>query len=168
MLGYLYHGHHLSHKRLVAVCRSVLGLRISEGAIAAALARLAERAQPAAVAIREQVRTDPVINADETGGRVDGRNRRHWVFKAPAASYHVIVLGRGTDVIALELLVRGAHGRFGMAYHALYVALLRTRRGLIVYAGEPLARSLSQAAALLRLLLQHATTDRCIARQPCG
>jgi transposase len=41
LLGYLHYGHHLSHERLVAVCGSVFGLRISEGAIAAALARLA-------------------------------------------------------------------------------------------------------------------------------
>jgi transposase len=100
LLGYLHHGHHLSHERLVAVCGSVLGLRISEGAIAAAMARLAARAQPAAEAIRERVRAGPTINSDETGVRVDGRNWRHWVFQTPTASYHVIVPSRGADVVA--------------------------------------------------------------------
>jgi hypothetical protein len=33
LLGSLHYGHHLSHERLVAVCESVFGLRISEGAI---------------------------------------------------------------------------------------------------------------------------------------
>ena len=99
LLGYLHHGHHLSHERLVAVCGSVLGLRISEGAIAAALARLAIRANPAVAAIREQVRASPVINADETGVRVDGRNWWHWVFQTPTASYHVVVPSRGADVV---------------------------------------------------------------------
>ncbi len=46
LLGYLHHGHHLSHERLVSVCASVFGLRISEGAIAAALSRLATRGRP--------------------------------------------------------------------------------------------------------------------------
>jgi transposase len=99
LLTYLHYGHHLSHERLVAVCASVFGLRISEGAIAAALARLAARAGPEVDAIREAVRASPAINADETGVRVDGRNWWHWVFQTPAASYHVIAPSRGADVV---------------------------------------------------------------------
>jgi len=100
LLGYLHYGHHLSHERLVTVCDSVFGLRISEGAIASALARLAVRAQPEVDAIREAVRASPAINSDETGVRVDGRNWWHWVFQTPAASYHVIVPSRGADIVA--------------------------------------------------------------------
>jgi transposase len=100
LLGYLHHGHHLSHERLVAVCASVLGLRISEGGIAAALARLATRAGPEVAAIREAVRASPAINSDETGVRVDGRNWWHWVFQTPTASYHAIAPSRGLDVVA--------------------------------------------------------------------
>ena len=99
LLGYLHHGHHLSHERLVAVCESVFGLRISEGAIAAALARLAARAGPEVATIREAVRASPAINSDETGVRVDGRNWWHWVFQTPTASYHVIAPSRGADVV---------------------------------------------------------------------
>jgi transposase len=99
LLGYLHYGHHLSHERLVAVCSSVFGLRISEGAIASALARLASRAQPEVDAIREAVRASPAINSDETGVRVDGRNWWHWVFQTPTASYHVITPSRGADVV---------------------------------------------------------------------
>jgi transposase len=99
LLAYLHYGHHLSHERLVSVCASVFGLRISEGAIAAALARLANRAQPEVEAIREAVRASPTVYSDETGVRVDGRNWWHWVFQAPAASYHVIVPSRGADVV---------------------------------------------------------------------
>lgn len=95
LLGYLHYGHHLSHERLVAVCESVFGLRISEGAIASALARLATRAQPEVDGIREAVRASPAINSDETGVRVDGRNWWHWVFQTPAASYHVIAPSGG-------------------------------------------------------------------------
>jgi transposase len=99
LLAYLHYGHHLSHERLVAVCASVFGLRISEGAIAAALARLAARAQPEVGVIREAVRASPSINSDETGVRVDGRNWWHWVFQTPTASYHVIAPSRGADVV---------------------------------------------------------------------
>src|ERR687894_539371 len=99
LLGYLHYGHHLSHERLVAVCDSVFGLRISEAAIAAALARLAARAGPEVEAIREAVRASPVVNSDETGVRVDGRNWWHWVFQVPTASYHVIAPSRGAVVV---------------------------------------------------------------------
>jgi transposase len=99
LLGYLHYGHHLSHERLVAVCDSVFGLRISEGAIAAALARLAARAEPEMATIREAVRASPAINSDETGVRVDGQNWWHWVFQTPTASYHAIAPSRGSDVV---------------------------------------------------------------------
>jgi transposase len=97
--GYLHDGHHLSHERLVAVCDGVFGLRISEGAIAAALARLAVRARPEVDAIREAVRASPSSNSDETGVRADGRNWWHWVVQVPTASDHVIAPSRGAVVV---------------------------------------------------------------------
>ena len=63
-MGYLHYGYHHSHERLVAVCESFFGLKISEGAIAAALARLAARAEPEMAAIREAVWASPSINSD--------------------------------------------------------------------------------------------------------
>jgi transposase len=99
LLGYLHERHHLSYERLAEVCRDLWGLRISQGAIAHALARLAERARPAAEAIGAQVRASPTIGSDETGARVDGRTRWQWVFQTPTASYHTIVPSRGAGVI---------------------------------------------------------------------
>ena len=60
----------------MAVTESVFGLHISEGAIAAALARVAERAQPEVAAIREAVRASLVINSDETSVRGNYSRRR--------------------------------------------------------------------------------------------
>jgi transposase len=99
LLGYLREAHHLGYERLETVCRDVFGLRISQGAIANALGRLAERARPTHEAIGAEVRASPVINSDETGARVDGRTQWHWVFQTPGASYHVIRPSRGADVI---------------------------------------------------------------------
>ena len=100
LLAYLHETHHVSYERLVELCRDVLGLRLSEGAIANALGRVATRAGPAVERIREQVRASPVINSDETGARVDGDNRCHWVFQTPTASYHLIADTKGAAVIA--------------------------------------------------------------------
>jgi transposase len=100
LLVYLHETHHVSYERLVELCRDVLGLRLSQGAIANALGRVATRAGPVAERIREQVRTSAVINSDETGARVDGDNRCHWVFQTPTASYHLIADTKGAAVIA--------------------------------------------------------------------
>jgi len=103
LLAYLHETHHVSYQRLGELCRDVLGLRLSEGAIANALARVATQAGPAVEQIREEVRASDVINSDETGARVDGDNRYHWVFQTPTASYHLIAETKGAAVIA-ELL----------------------------------------------------------------
>jgi transposase len=100
LLAYLHETHHVSYERLVELCRDVLGLRLSQGAIANALGRVAIRAGPVVERIREQVRASPVINSDETGARVAGDNRCHWVFQTPTASYHLIAATKGAAVIA--------------------------------------------------------------------
>jgi transposase len=92
LLAYLHERHHLGYERLVEVCANLLGLVISEGAIANMLGRLAERVRPAYDAIGAEVRAGPVINSDETGARVDGKTWWHWVF-------HVIVPSGGGRVI---------------------------------------------------------------------
>jgi transposase len=98
-VAYLHERHHLGYERLVEVCRDVLGLAVSEGAVAGMLTRLAERARPAYEAIGAEVRAGPVIHSDETGARVNGRTWWQWVFGTPTASYHVIAPSRGGDVI---------------------------------------------------------------------
>jgi transposase len=98
-VAYLHERHHLGYARLVEVCRDVLGLAVSEGAVAGMLGRLAERARPAYDAIGAAVRAGPVIHSDETSARVNGRNWWQWVFGTPTASYHLIAPSRGGDVI---------------------------------------------------------------------
>jgi transposase len=99
LLGYLHERHHLSYQRLVEVCQELFGLTLSEGAIANALARLAERARPTSEAIAAEVRGSPVQGSDETRARVKGQNRCHWVFQTKQASYHLIAPTRGARVI---------------------------------------------------------------------
>jgi transposase len=96
---YLHEQHHVSYARLAALGRDLWRLAISQGALANALARVAERLTPQAAAIREQVRASPVIGSDETSARVNGRMHWQWVFQTPTASYHVIGPRRNGDVV---------------------------------------------------------------------
>jgi transposase len=102
-LSYFHERHHVGYERLVELCRDVFGLKISQGGIENALARLVERARPTYAAIRETVRGSPVINSDETGARVAGKTQWQWVFQTPEASYHVIAPSRGGEVLTAFL-----------------------------------------------------------------
>jgi transposase len=96
---YLHEHHHVGYARLEAIGRDLWRLTVSQGAIANALARVAQRLAPQAAALQEQVRASPVIGSDETSARVQGRTHWHWVFQTPTASYHVIVPRRNGDVV---------------------------------------------------------------------
>jgi transposase len=96
---YLHEQHHVSYARLATIGRDLWRLAVSQGALANALARVAQRLSPQAAAIREQVRASPTIGSDETSARVNGRTHWQWVFQTPTASYHVIVPRRNGDVV---------------------------------------------------------------------
>ncbi len=67
--------------------RTVHGLRLSVGAIMAAVQRTAQRAQSAVDQILDQVRASPVVHADETGWRQDGHNGYVWTCSTPTHRY---------------------------------------------------------------------------------
>jgi transposase len=97
--SYFHEQHHLSYARLARLARDLWQLGISQGALAHALRRTAQRLRPQAVAIGEDVRASPVIGSDETSARVNGRTHWQWVFQTPTASYHVIVPRRNGAVV---------------------------------------------------------------------
>jgi transposase len=65
------------------------GLDLSVGALVGAVARAAARAGPAVDRLRAAIRASPVVHADETGWREDGRNGYAWTFSTPTARLFV-------------------------------------------------------------------------------
>jgi transposase len=96
---FLKHQQHLSYERIVQTLGELFGLKLSEGGVAAIIARAGERAAAAAAEIKEQVIASPVIKSDETSARVSGRNFWHWVFIGASAVYHRIAPRRNAAVI---------------------------------------------------------------------
>jgi transposase len=96
---FLKHQQHLSYERIVQTLRELFGLELSEGGIAAIIARAGEQAAVAAAEIKQQVIASPVIKSDETSARVSGRNFWHWVFIGASAVYHLIAPRRNAKVI---------------------------------------------------------------------
>jgi transposase len=96
---YFHEQHHVSYARLARLGRDLWQLGISQGALANALWRVAQRLRPQATRIGDDVRASPVIGSDETSARVDGRTHWQWVFQTPTASYHVIAPRRNGAVV---------------------------------------------------------------------
>jgi transposase len=96
---YLREQHHLGYARLAALGGDLWHLRVSQGALVNALARVAQQLAPQAAAIREQVRASPIIGSDETSARVNGQTHWQWVFQTPTATYHVIRPRRNGEVV---------------------------------------------------------------------
>lgn len=80
----------LIHEQLA----TIFGVRVSLGAIAAALRAVASRGATQVAAIRDTVRISPVVHADETVWWQDGQGRTLWVTSTPTARYFEI--GRRT------------------------------------------------------------------------
>ena len=65
------------------------GLELSEGALVAALRRVAQAGQATVQQSLAAIRASPVVHADETGLREDGTNGYLWSFSTPTARYYV-------------------------------------------------------------------------------
>jgi transposase len=96
--AYLHGCHMVSYNRLVEVFDGLLGLKISEGAIANMLNRAATPLAAEADKIADTVRASPVIASDETSARVDGKTWWQWLFASASAVWHTIVPTRGRKV----------------------------------------------------------------------
>lgn len=65
------------------------GLEVSVGAIVAASHQVAQRGEGAVARIGERVRASPLVQADETGWRQNGKNGYVWTFSTPPERYFV-------------------------------------------------------------------------------
>lgn len=95
----LHEQHHVAYDRLVTLFAEVFGLRISEGALVAAVARLGAKLAPEAATIAAEVRAAAVVGSDETSVRVDGQTWWAWVFQTAQAAVFRIQRRRNADVL---------------------------------------------------------------------
>lgn len=98
LLLYLHHSQHVSFERLARLLGELFGLRISEGAIANALARKAPALEASRKAIEARLRAAEIVASDETTTRIDGVTHWHWVFVAGRAVLHRIAPRRARAV----------------------------------------------------------------------
>ena len=73
-------------------------LKLSVGAIVRAVHQVARQAGPAVGELLERIRSSPVVHADETGWRENGRNGYVWTFSTPMERFF-LRRGRGGAVV---------------------------------------------------------------------
>jgi transposase len=89
LIGYLKQVHHISHERIVTFFNDIFNLSVSDGFVENRLDILEEDVTPTYKAIGEAIRQEAVLGSDETGQRVDGKNRYLWVFQSERYCYFV-------------------------------------------------------------------------------
>lgn len=72
-----------------SLLRTLYGLEVSVGALVGAVHRVAAAGVAALAEVRTAIRASPVLHADETGWREDGRNGYVWTFSTPEARLFV-------------------------------------------------------------------------------
>lgn len=95
------------------------GLSISEGEIAEVLHDVAELGESAYEDLLDKVRGSPVVHADETGWREDGKNGYIWSFSSPEVRYYTYRHSRGA-VVAKEVLGDKFAGTLVADFYAAY------------------------------------------------
>jgi transposase len=94
---YLKHRQPLSYERIVETLQ--FGSLLSEGGVAALIARAGPPAPSPASVIKQEVITSSVIKSDETSARVSGRHWGQWVFIGASAVYPRIAPHRTAEGI---------------------------------------------------------------------
>ena len=97
---------------------TVYGLPLSEGGIVGALHTVARQGTPAVAAIRDRIRASPVVHADETGWREDGKNGYVWTFSTPQERY--FMRGNRSKGIVDEVLGPDFQGVLVSDFYAAY------------------------------------------------
>jgi len=93
-------------------------LHLSVGELVAVVHRTAARARPAVEQIRDQIRASPVVHADETGWRENGKNGYVWSFSTATLRYF-LRRGRNKEVVD-EVLAESFSGILVSDFYAAY------------------------------------------------
>lgn len=92
-----YH-HALPGNKIVELMKELMGLTITEGAVAQAMQRLSRWLDVEVEVILEAIRSSPVIHMDETGWKVNGKGHWLWAFVNDRLAYYRIEQSRGSKV----------------------------------------------------------------------
>ena len=95
------------------------GLEISAGAVTDLLQGVADAGAPVAKTLLNDIRTSPMVHADETSWREGGKNGYVWSFSTPDTRFYVREPSRGSDVVK-DVLGDQFHGVLVTDFYVAY------------------------------------------------
>lgn len=95
--------HGLTLRRTCAVLRQIFGLGLSPGGLSQALARLAQKLEPAYEKLIARLRDGPYVHSDETSWWVGGPGHWLWVFADKQTTVYQVSQGRGRHILTQTL-----------------------------------------------------------------
>lgn len=98
--------------------KTVHGLHLSVGGLVAVIQGVARQGQQAVDQILKEIRGSPVVHADETGWRQEGKNGYVWTYSTPTTRYFVR-RGRNKEVVD-EVLGDAFEGVLVTDFYAAY------------------------------------------------
>ena len=99
MAGYLSVRQYLPYRRMKECFHDLFGIPISEGSLVSAVRRMADKSQPLYLRIKANILRSPVVGADETGVKVNGKKAWIWTWQNPNNTFITVDPGRGFNVI---------------------------------------------------------------------
>jgi hypothetical protein len=99
LAAWLHYGLNQTLAQILAVLGSLFHFQVTAGGLTQQWARLGLIFEVWYAQIAEAVRNGGVLQADETGWRVNGQTHWLWCFASPTATYYQIEPSRGSDVI---------------------------------------------------------------------
>lgn len=95
MAAYFSVRQYLPYKRMKECFRDLFGLGISESCLVNAVRRMAQKSQPIYNRIKQNISHSPVVGADETGAKVNGKKAWFWTWQDPSNTFITVDLTRG-------------------------------------------------------------------------
>ncbi len=99
MAGYLSVRQYLPYRRMKECFHDLFGIPISEGSLVSVVRRLASKSLPLYSRIKENILRSPVVGADETGAKVNGKKAWFWTWQNPNNTFITIDPSRGFKLI---------------------------------------------------------------------
>ena len=115
VIAYLRTRLRLPYREIQEYLRTMHGIEISAGELAAVLQQMRRELEPALRALRKEVRVSPILHADETGSREDGRNG----YGPNGTRYYEYDRSRASKVV--ERLLGGARRPLGKEFYGVLV-----------------------------------------------
>jgi transposase len=110
---------HASFSTIRRYARDVMGLTISRGQLTKLVQKVSEALEEPHAALRELLRSESVLNVDETGHKDNGDLFWTWCFRAADFTVFQVADSRGSQVL-VEVLGREFAGILGCDYFSAY------------------------------------------------